>query len=388
MPTIEELPDDADLIVNPAQSAHSNPTSTFGPSLLPGMADFRAQSTSEFLTSMSRMPLFSSSTTEADPDQLAAFTSLLYEGAPSEIASNFRTQGNDAFRRKRWRDALTLYTKALETPSLSPDDPIREICLINRAATNIELKNYGSVLRDCAKTIEGNPGNVKAHYRAASALVALARWSEAVEILSRGLLLNLDHTQQKSIQALLAKSREGLVAAERKRAEEEETRALQRRTGVELRLALRKRGITVRRSQDTKAPELEGAKVALVIDTIDGNSSKKILVFPVAILYPIHAQSDFVPTWREDESCNDRIGGQVLAEPPPWDAQNEYTWKDAEVFMQTATGGLVKVGKKVPLGEVLGGGKVEIVDELVTLMVVPREKRYLWIEEWKKRKVK
>lgn len=387
MPIIEELPDDAGATAIPAQSAHGGHSSTFGPSLLPDMASFKTQSTPEFLTSMSRMPLFSSSTAEADPDQLAAFTSLVYEGTPSEIAANFRAQGNDAFRHKRWRDALTFYTKALETPSL-PDDPIREICLINRAAANLELRNYGSVLRDCAKAIEGNPGNVKAHYRAASALVALERWSEAVEILTRGLLLNLDHTQRKSIQALLTKSREGLVAAEEKQAKEGEARALQRQAEVELKLALRKRGITVRRSQDTKAPDLEGAKVALVTDTTAGSSNTKILVFPVVILYPINAQSDFVPTWREDESCNDRIGGQVLAEPPPWDAQSEYTWKDVEVFMQTTTGGLVKVGKKVPLGEVLGGGKVEIVGELVTLMVVPKGRRDWWIEEWKKRKVK
>lgn len=388
MPIIEELPDDAGPTVKPAQNAHGSPTSTFGPSLPPVMANFKTQSTSEFLTSMSRMPLFSSSITEADPEQLAAFTSLAYEGTPSEIASNFRTQGNDAFRHKHWRDALTFYTKALETSSLPPDDSIREICLINRAAANLELKNYGSVLRDCAKVIEGNPGNVKAHYRAASALVALGRWSEAVEILTRGLLLNLDDPQRKSMQALLAKSREGLVAAEEKLAKEEQVRASQRRAEVELKLALRKHGITVRRSQDTKAPELEGARVTLVTDTTDGNSSKKLLVFPVVILYPIHAQSDFVPTWREDESCNDRIGGQVLAESSPWDTQGEYAWKGVEVFMQTTTGGLVKVGKKVPLGQVLGGGKVEIVDELVTLMVVPREKRDWWIEEWKKRKVR
>ena len=43
--------------------------------------------------------------------------------------------------------------------------------------------------------------------------------------------------------------------------------------------------------------------------------------------------------------------------------------------METLTGGLVKVGKKVPPGEVLGGGKVEVVDDLVKLMVVPRGRR-------------
>ena len=67
-----------------------------------------------------------------------------------------------------------------------------------------------------------------------------------------------------------------------------------------------------------------------------------------------------------------RVGMQVLAEPPPWDEKGEYNWKSVGVFIEALKGRLVKVGKKVPLGEVLGGGKVEVVDDLVKLMVVPR----------------
>ena len=33
----------------------------------------------------------------------------------------------------------------------------------------------------------------------------------------------------------------------------------------------------------------------------------------------------------------------------------------------------------MPLGQVLGGGKVEVVDNLVKLMVVPRGRREGWI---------
>jgi len=77
------------------------------------------------------------------------------------------------------------------------------------------------------------------------------------------------------------------------------------------------------------------------------------------------------------------MGMQVLAEPPPWDEKGEYNWKNVEVFMETLTGGLVKVGKKVPLGEVLGGGKVQVLDDLVKLMVVPRERREAWMRSGK-----
>jgi hypothetical protein len=47
---------------------------------------------------------------------------------------------------------------------------------------------------------------------------------------------------------------------------------------------------------------------------------------------------------------------------------------------------LVKVGKKVPLLKVLSGGKVEVVDELVRVYVVPKGKAEAWIREFKEKK--
>jgi len=43
------------------------------------------------------------------------------------------------------------------------------------------------------------------------------------------------------------------------------------------------------------------------------------LMFPVIVLYPLTAQLGFIPTWREDETAEERMGMQALAEPPPWD---------------------------------------------------------------------
>lgn len=122
-------------------------------------------------------------------------------------------------------------------------------------------------------------------------------------------------------------------------------------------------------------------------------------MFPVIVLYPEAAQSDFVPAWRETETAAARLGGEVLAVTPPWDGKGEYIWGKVDLFMETVGGGLVKVGKKVPLGEVLGGGgtgegktgggaKVQVVDDLVKLMVVPRGRVQGWVEEWKRRRVK
>jgi len=48
----------------------------------------------------------------------------------------------------------------------------------------------------------------------------------------------------------------------------------------------------------------------------------------------------------------------------------------------------MKVGKKVPLLKVLGGGKVEVLDSIVKINVVPKARAPEWIEEVKKRKGK
>jgi hypothetical protein len=57
-----------------------------------------------------------------------------------EIAQNFKEQGNDYFKGRRYREALGFYTQGID---VKPTDPaVREILLCNRAACNIELSKY------------------------------------------------------------------------------------------------------------------------------------------------------------------------------------------------------------------------------------------------------
>ena len=55
-------------------------------------------------------------------------------------------------------------------------------------------------------------------------------------------------------------------------------------------------------------------------------------MFPVIVLYPLTAQSDSIPTWKEDETAEERVGMQVLVEPPLWDEKGEYSWKSVKVL--------------------------------------------------------
>jgi hypothetical protein len=63
-----------------------------------------------------------------------------------EIAQNFKDQGNDYFKGKRYREALNFYTQGV---GAKPTDlVIQEALLCNRAACNLELSTH--VLQFCS----------------------------------------------------------------------------------------------------------------------------------------------------------------------------------------------------------------------------------------------
>lgn len=109
------------------------------------------------------------------------------------------------------------------------------------------------------------------------------------------------------------------------------------------------------------------------------------LSFPVILLYPTHSQSDFIKACSEKEKLAEHLD---YIFPLPWDEKHEFTPESVEAYMETSAGGLIKVGKKMSLGKVLGSGKPEIIDGLVTISVVPKALSAGWIEEFKKRKGK
>jgi hypothetical protein len=144
-----------------------------------------------------------------------------------------------------------------------------------------------------------------------------------------------------------------------------------------LRQALKQRSIATQETD--KAPDMDDASISLS----NPNDPNSTLTFPTILLYPLHAQSDFVKALPEDESLGQHLE-YIL--PLPWDEAGEYGTADAvECYMETAAGGLVKAGKNLPVGKLLGSGKVEVVDGLVRVNVVPKARAKEWIEEWKVR---
>lgn len=140
--------------------------------LPPAMAEIKSQSVNEVLEEMNRMPLFMTTLDETDGQggenmMLEALKAMAYEGTRSEIAENFRQQGNECARAKQWTDAKEFYDKAitaLKGPQSKPDPEAEgpgiieveldeeeearkekateEACYVNRALCNLEKSKW------------------------------------------------------------------------------------------------------------------------------------------------------------------------------------------------------------------------------------------------------
>lgn len=221
-----------------------------------------------------------------------------------------------------------------------------------------------------------NPRNVKAWYRAASASYALDKVAEAIDACQSGLQFEPANQALKVLLAKVEKRKDYLAELERTRLEKEQRARLEH---MNLQKALKQRKIITRTTE--RPPEIPEASIALE-DPLDPDS---VLSFPAMLLYPVDAQTDFIKQFREDETIIDHLS-YIL--PLPWDDRNAYSSYNVECYMETTEGGLIKAGKKLSLLKLLTGGKLEVVDGLVRINVLPKDEVSRWIEEFKFRRGK
>ena len=208
--------------------------------------------------------------------------------------------------------------------------------------------------------------------------MALDKLPEALDAAESGLRYDPSNISLQTVKNNIAKRQGHVAEVERKRTERQDR---ERNEASALKRALQTRNILTRSTPSP--PNLEDAALSLAEPTNPDSS----LSFPVIFLYPLEAESDFIKAVSEHESLGDHLS-YVL--PPPWDQKGEYAVDVAatECYVETASGGLMKAGKKLSLLKLLGSGKVEVVDGLVSVNVVPKARAQAWIATWKVRKGK
>ncbi|KAI0425100.1 TPR-like protein [Xylaria sp. FL1042] len=396
------------------------------PELSPGRAMTEKKTVDEVVAELKSTPFFMTELEENDETE--AFKALAYEGTPLENSSEFKEQGNECFKARRWADAKEFYTKGIlilaaeerkrKQAAIHPssqesskakseeeegekqskdrekedeeerkkkeetrEDEIRqeratlESLYVNRAACHLELQNYRSCWLDGSAALRLNPSNIKAYYRSARAFLAVGRIAEADDACARGLALDESNNALKAVARDIVKKAEEASARQRRDAER---LAKEKRREMLIKAALKAREIRTRAT--AQPPEMEDAGIKLVPDPDDPASH---LCFPTVLLYPAHLESDFIKAFNETDSLADHL---TYVFPLPWDRDGAYTLAGVECYMETVAGGLVKFGKKVPLLKALSGGKVEVVDEVVRIFILPKSQASAWVEEFKMKK--
>ncbi|KAF8916784.1 hypothetical protein CPB85DRAFT_1431759 [Mucidula mucida] len=302
----------------------------------------------EKLSAFDSVPLFMKSLPTDDTEDIAlsALQSLAHEGTPDEVAENFKDQGNVYFRGKRYREALNFYTQGVDAKPT--DASLLEALLCNRAACNLELQNYGSVLRDCSRVLASNPKSAKAYYRSANALLKLSRIDEALDCCRR--CLEFDPSN-KSVQDIQSRATKIKVEHDKKEKERQDRLRKQAEEQAKLRSAFSERNILV-------IPNPEGSQnpYAPHFDT-----DAQTLVFPVFFLYPQYATSDVIAEFVEDVPFAAHL--ETMFPPqtsaPEWDKKSEYVDGKLVVYVMTRRKRLLKVGRKMTLRDVCDASKAK-----------------------------
>lgn len=255
-----------------------------------------------------------------------------------------------------------------------------------------------------------NPTSQKALYRSALALFSLHHLPLALDACEKGLNLSSSSNTEPDPSLLALKHKitiaiakeEAKISAAREKAKKEQ---MEKQT---LAMALKKRGIQLMTSsgaegnnghnqqQQQTPPDLEDATIQLE-DPLDAESP---LSFPLLLLFPLAAQSDFVKSVVEDTLLQEVL---EMVLPPPWDVDQNHDGPGGglynvpaavEVYAERRSSsggggekrGLVKLGRKMTVGKVLATGGVEIQDGMMKVFVVPKgEKAAAWVEQMKVR---
>lgn len=353
------------------------------PELPPQLAQLSHKSVDDVMEELNRSPFFMTKLDESDGSggqnmELEALKALAYDGEPIEIAENFKNQGNDQFKIKQYKNAIEYYNKAIAVDV--DDKKIMSSLYLNRAACNLELKNYRKCINDCIEGLKFDPKNVKAYYRMAKAFFTIDKIDEALSALEFSLGLDPTNAASKALMTKIQNKKHELETIEaKKEAERLHKEILQDK----LNTAIKGRNYTIIKTP-RPAEMLTDAKLSLE----DPEDIESQLIFPAMIMYPTTDEFDFVASVSELTTPWELME-LVLQRPQEWfqDPKHEnFTPKKLDAYMETESGGLIKVGKKASLHKALSTEKTKIplFDNALRIYLVPRIDAENWLSTWDK----
>ncbi|KAL6927796.1 hypothetical protein ACO0SA_004419 [Hanseniaspora valbyensis] len=381
------------------------------PALPPQLAEFQNKTPEEVLAELNRMPFFMNSLpgdgnddSDINFDALEALKAMNYEGDPTEMLTNFKNQGNEQFKLRNYKDARKFYEDGLQIDAEAYDPEkeaveldedakpfsmeefkaVKATVLSNKAACELELKNYRKCINDCKKSLEIDSKNVKAYYRMGKAFFLLKKYDEAKGSISFGLLIDKDNKSLLQLLKSVNTKEEEILADEMKKLaiEKENQRKID----------LLEACLDIRMIENINSKEknefFELSKIHLEEkDVVDSQ-----LIMPCLVLYPTINELDFVAEVGELSTGQDIID-QLTQRPQEFYLENpQYmcldpnnNGKKLHMYMETKEGGLVKINKKWTINQIFQNEtpKIPMLDHSLRIYLAPKDDTD-WIKKWDK----
>ncbi|XP_025110021.1 tetratricopeptide repeat protein 4-like [Pomacea canaliculata] len=297
--------------------------------------------------------------------EMEALMAIKYESEnPKARAESYREEGNELFKKKDYRTAIANYTEGIK--SKSPDRLQNAVLYTNRAAAHYHLGNYRSAFNDCIYARKFKPDHMKAIIRGALCSDKMNKHADTISWCKAGLMLDSENKELLEIKLKAEKAKRLQERDERKQAfkdrkEDEATLKLLnviKDRKIQLVSSTNRRNCSsFPKSADQLGPlHPSGASVRL--------DEKGCLHWPVLLLYPEYAQTDFIQNFCENSTFEDHLV-QMFGpdtEPPPWDIEHE--------------GSLYPVSKYNTLLEVLQHKRYKVFRGTPSFIVIPMDSQF------------
>lgn len=314
---------------------------------------------------MEKHPFFMSESVEASeelPPLVDALRQLKYDkdfNSKEELVINYKEDGNENFKRKKYLWAIESYSQALKINC--SDDKLNSIVYNNRSSAHYHLNNFRSSLNDAKKAFELNSDNNKALIRIVMCYYELKKYSDCIEICK-----NNSHKKIDLLDEYLKKASIELKKVERNLRKENIEKEKRKQLEENILKAVNERGIQFRGSLfESIHPAADGRHV-----TLDSNQS---LVWPVLFLYPEYGQSDFIEQFNENETFLDHLS-VMFSECPVWDTNHKYKCDNIRIgFQSIINNDIIPINANQQLKEVLKNSSFILVSAIPTFILTAGE---------------
>ncbi|XP_054710563.1 DNA polymerase interacting tetratricopeptide repeat-containing, protein of 47 kDa-like [Uloborus diversus] len=308
---------------------------------------------------MEKHPMFMSKAVKEGqdlPPLVEALQQLKYDpdtNSPEELAKSYKEDGNQNFKRKKYRWAVDAYTKGLEQKS--GDNEVNAQLYTNRAAAHYHIGNFKKALKDASEAKSLKPDHVKALQRGALCCYELQEYGDCISWCNEG--LKIEENNQSFLE-LKKKAHEKKTTAERDRRKAAKLELKRKKDAELVKKAIVERKICIAEGYDFDFAHIKSVhpECSSTVHLEDGK-----LVWPVMLFYPEYNFTEYIENFHEESSLYEEFGEMLKnCGRPDWDKDKKYLPGNLNVYFSHGNDCMVAFDERKPLKSALSHPKFKV----------------------------